>query len=248
MRIKQIVVAGMALAMLAGCGNDTTNESINDRGLDQVENVRYQPGAQDMNSFPDGDRGLDNGGEQNRQFNTTADDRSGGFFEDGRVDEYDRGTRRDQGTNRQSQQNNQSQGSQLARNESDNRQGNRQNRSPNHHQYEVSEDIADRVTSEVDEVENAYVLTMGDNAYVACHLNRGTDSTENELSDQLEREVTRAVKDSNNSIDNVYVSSNPDFIDLTSNYMRDIDRGEPIEGFVDQFTEMIERLFPTQSR
>ena len=248
MRIKQIVVAGMALAMLAGCGNNTTNESINDRGLDQVENVRYQPGGQDMNSFPDGDRGLDTGGEQNRQFNTTTEDRSVGFFEDGQVDEYDRGTRRDQGTNRQSQQNSQSQGSQLARNYPENRQGNRQNRSHNNGQYDVSEDIANRVTSEVDEVENAYVLTMGDNAYVACHLNRGTDSTENELSDQLEREVTRAVKDSDNSIDNVYVSSNPDFIDLTSNYMRDIDRGEPIEGFVDQFTEMIERLFPTQSR
>ena len=27
-----------------------------------------------------------------------------------------------------------------------------------------------------------------------------------------------------------------------------VDRGEPIEGFFDQFTEMIERVFPTRNR
>src|SRR5699024_10206308 len=104
--------------------------------------------------------------------------------------------------------------------------------------YDVADEIADRVTSEVDDIERAYVLTMGNNAYVACQLdNDNREARNDDVSDKLERAVTDAVQDADKDIDNVFVSSNPDFIDLTSNYMRDIDRGEPIEGFFDQFTE-----------
>jgi len=42
----------------------------------------------------------------------------------------------------------------------------------------------------------------------------------------------------------VYVSTNPDFFDLTNGYIDDVNRGEPVEGFFDQFSNMIERLFP----
>ena len=124
-----------------------------------------------------------------------------------------------------------------------------QNHSNQGGEYRVAEQIADDVTSEVNEIDSAYVLTMGNNAYVACQLDNSRESKQNnDLSDKLEKQVTQAVKNSDNQIENVYVSSNPDFIDLTSNYMRDLDRGEPIEGFFDQFTEMIERVFPTRNR
>jgi len=218
MRIKHILVTGVALATLFGCG--TNNESLNDRGLNNVENVRNHPTQrenyqQDVREYPNASDGA---WDQNRRDPNNID-QSG--MTDDRTDYNEsrhRGDMLEDGRRHDGEEN-----------------------------YDVADEIADRVTSEVDDIERAYVLTMGNNAYVACQLdNDNREARNDDVSDKLEREVTDAVQDADKDIDNVFVSSNPDFIDLTSNYMRDIDRGEPIEGFFDQFTEMIERIFPTR--
>lgn len=110
--------------------------------------------------------------------------------------------------------------------------------------YDVAEEAADRITSEVDSIDRAYVLTTGRNAYVAAELNEGNTGRNGELSNDIEREVEEAVKSELNDIENVYVSTNPDFVNLSTNYMDDVNRGEPIEGFFDQMGEMIQRVFP----
>lgn len=240
MRMKQLVVTGMALMSLFGCGNNTANESMDERGWDHIENVRNQPGGQGlndqgMNQYPGNRPGINNQSDQNRMIDGTRREQPGRFMKDGRIEDDMQRSNRDLNMSQRWKNRSGEQGNQ----QKSNQQG----------QYLVDEQIADHVSSEVDEIDGAYVLTMGDNAYVACHLdNDQASSREDDLSDEVEKKVTRAVKDSNNKIDNVFVSSNPDFVDLTSNYMRDIDSGEPIEGFVDQFTEMIERVFPTRSR
>lgn len=222
MRIKHMIITGMALTTLFGCGTNNT-ESMDNRQLDPIENVRNQHGQRgiygdDLNQFPDDQRNrMDQRPDiNNNQLGQNRNDSSdGNMLEDGQI----------------------------------NRDDHLQGRSNQEGEYRVAERIADQVTSEVDEIDSAYVLTMGDNAYVACQLDNDHESNQNnDLSDKLEKKVTQAVKDSDNQIENVYVSSNPDFIDLTSNYMRDLERGEPIEGFFDQFTEMIERVFPTRNR
>ena len=222
MRIKQTIITAMALTTLFGCGTNNT-ESMDNRQLDRVENVRHQSGQRemygdDLNQFPDDQRNrMDQRPDINKnQLGENRNDSPGrNMLEDGQV----------------------------------NRDNHLQDRSNQEGEYRVAERIADQVTSEVAEIDRAYVLTMGNNAYVACQIDNDRELNENnDMSDKLEKEVTQAVKDADNKIDHVFVSSNPDFIDLTSNYMRDVDRGEPIEGFFDQFTEMIERVFPTRDR
>lgn len=222
MRIKQMIITAMALTTLFGCGTNNT-ESMDNRQLDRVENVRHQSGQRemygdDLNQFPDDQRNrMDQRPDINKnQLGENRNDSPGrNMLEDGQVS----------------------------------RDNHLQDRSNQEGEYRVAERIADQVTSEVAEIDRAYVLTMGNNAYVACQIDNDRELNENnDLSDKLEKEVTQAVKDADNKIDHVFVSSNPDFIDLTSNYMRDVDRGEPIEGFFDQFTEMIERVFPTRDR
>lgn len=116
-------------------------------------------------------------------------------------------------------------------------------------QYQVADRIAEQVNQNVDEIDQAYVLTMGDTAYVACEIdNNEQTANQDDLADDIEQKVTEAVQDADQDIENVFVSSNPDFVNLTSNYMRDVDRGRPVEGFFDQFGEMIDRIFPGMNR
>ena len=74
--------------------------------------------------------------------------------------------------------------------------------------------------------------------------NGNTDRFDDQLSDDVKKEISDIVQSVDNDIDNVYVTTNPDFFDLTNNYADDINQGEPVEGFFDQIGNAIERLFP----
>ncbi|WP_186579300.1 YhcN/YlaJ family sporulation lipoprotein [Aquibacillus kalidii] len=108
--------------------------------------------------------------------------------------------------------------------------------------FEIADRAADRITEQVKQVDRAYVLTTENNAYVATQLTNNTDEISNEVKDS----VSRAVKSVDPGIENVYVSTNPDFVDLTNNYVNDAENGEPVEGFFDQMGQMIERIFPNR--
>ncbi|GGF16491.1 lipoprotein YhcN [Halobacillus andaensis] len=111
--------------------------------------------------------------------------------------------------------------------------------------YQVAERAADRITKDVEGIEDAYVLKTRDNAYVAAVLDNENGESD-EVSDETEKQITDIVKDTDQDIDNVYISTNPDFVDLTNNYVNDADEGEPVEGFFRQFGEMVDRIFPDQ--
>lgn len=171
--------------------------------------------------------------------------------------------------------------------------------------YDVSNEAADRIVEEVDEIGQAYVLTSKKNAYVAATL-RGSDrssddrrdkkdrnrqdnmtndragddkvraddrskgerpstgdAAENrhrdeikdrdnnrgdEITDDVKKKITDIVKDTDKNIDKVYVSTSPDFFDLTNDFANDVEDGQPIEGFFDQIGNMIERVFPQNKR
>lgn len=167
----------------------------------------------------------------------------------------------------------------------------RTERARDHNRYDVAKEAADRITSELREVNQAYVLTTNNNAYVAVILDndqrkstgertdRREDRTErreninrdrsrtridgdrrgradndlsdrifigrdDDISDDLKHDIAQIVRSVDNRIDNVYVSSNPDFVDLTNNYIDDVNAGRPIRGFFDEMSNMIERIFP----
>lgn len=72
-------------------------------------------------------------------------------------------------------------------------------------------------------------------------LNR---SSRNELTSDIKDKIAHAVKSVDENIDNVYISVNPDFYDRMNTYSRDIRNGRPVSGFMDEFSDIIRRVFP----
>ena len=100
------------------------------------------------------------------------------------------------------------------------------------------EDAAAKVET-VEGVEVATVLLTDENAYVAAELAEGTDETED-----LKTKIRDQVKEIKPEIGNVYVSADPDFAKELSDYGNRIDEGEPVEGFFDEFSDAMKRMFP----
>ncbi|RWZ55344.1 YhcN/YlaJ family sporulation lipoprotein [Halobacillus fulvus] len=107
--------------------------------------------------------------------------------------------------------------------------------------YHVAKVAADRIEKNVDGIDEAYVLKTRDNAYVAAILN---NNDSDEISNEVEKAITKQVKSADQDIDNVYISTNPDFVDLTNNYVNDVENGQPVRGFFREFGQMVDRVFP----
>ncbi|CAH2714319.1 hypothetical protein BACCIP111895_01480 [Neobacillus rhizosphaerae] len=105
----------------------------------------------------------------------------------------------------------------------------------------VADEAADRV-ADLPEVDRANIIVTDNNAYVAAKLDR---SSRNELTSDIEKKISQKVKSVDKDIDNVYVSTNPDFYDRMNTYAGDIRNGKPISGFFNQFSETVRRIFPT---
>ena len=102
----------------------------------------------------------------------------------------------------------------------------------------VADRVADKLVS-MREIDRANVIVTDNNAYIGARLTNGRNLTRN-----LERKISNEVKDVDRDIDNVYVSVNPDFYNRMTNYSNDIRNGRPIEGFFDEFTQTVRRVFP----
>lgn len=80
------------------------------------------------------------------------------------------------------------------------------------------------------------------------HMANRRDVEGHEVTDDVKNKIADIVQDIDNDIDNVYVSTSPDFFDLADNYSTDMDDGKPIRGFFDQIGNTIERIFPQNKR
>jgi YhcN/YlaJ family sporulation lipoprotein len=105
----------------------------------------------------------------------------------------------------------------------------------------VSEDISKRVEA-LKEVSNANVIVTENNAYVGAVLK---DGGERDISNDLKERVADAVRGADPSVDQVYVSANPDFVQRMDGYAKDIENGKPVEGFAEEFRELVTRIFPS---
>lgn len=221
MKIKTIGFALMATAALVGCQNqDDNNDAAGDPNENNVEQTRFNDGDGNATNIDD---------RNNRQdFDMNGDDND------------NRGDNNGNGKN----------------------------------EYDVSEKAADKVTDKVKGIDSAYVVTTENNAYVAVDFdtddnddnNNNVNNTNNgttgatdgkngttgnnnqdngdQLTDDIKQKVSDTVKSVDKDIDNVYVSTNPDFLDSVKNFADQADNGEPIEGLFDQMGNMIERVFP----
>ena len=105
---------------------------------------------------------------------------------------------------------------------------------------ETADEAADKIT-ELTDVDSATVLVTNHNAYVAVVLK---DTTMKEATKELEDKIAEEVRSSNSAIENVYVSLNPDFVERMTGYREKVNAGEPVEGFFDEFSEAMKRVFP----
>jgi YhcN/YlaJ family sporulation lipoprotein len=105
----------------------------------------------------------------------------------------------------------------------------------------VSEEISNRVEA-LKEVGNANVIVTENNAYVGAVLK---DGGEKDISNDLKERVADAVREADPSVDQVYVSANPDFVQRMDGYANDIENGKPVEGFAEEFRELVTRIFPS---
>ncbi len=238
MKWKILSILLAAVFVLGACQADNDDPQNNNNGDDNVEQTRYE-----------GDRDADNRFDRNND-----------------VNEFNNGNRT---------------------RDTDNPGNNRNNTNNGENQYELADEAADRISEEVDGVNNAYVMKTDNNAYVAARLdndnnvrnnnnvrndnnirnnndtadnNNYTNNNNNnnatninrdrgqEVTDDVKKEITRIVKSVDSDVDNVYVSTNPDFFDLAGNYADDVDSGKPIRGLFDQMGNMIERVFPQNKR
>src|SRR5699024_5243995 len=87
--------------------------------------------------------------------------------------------------------------------------------------------------------------------------NRGTDGNTNrsdhnrnvyhdgdDLTEDVKNQIADIVQSVDRDINNVYVTTSPDFVNLSEQYSTDLDEGRPVRGFFDQIGNAIERIFP----
>ncbi|WP_257351956.1 YhcN/YlaJ family sporulation lipoprotein [Pseudalkalibacillus decolorationis] len=121
--------------------------------------------------------------------------------------------------------------------------GNNANNGANgNNRYEVADKAANKVEA-LPEVGDATVLVTDENAYVAAQLQ---NNKEGEVTQEMEKKISDQVKSVDPDVNNVYVSTNPDFLDRVNNYVSKVDEGKPVEGLGEEIGEAIRRVFPNQ--
>jgi YhcN/YlaJ family sporulation lipoprotein len=114
------------------------------------------------------------------------------------------------------------------------------NNDNNQTRLEVADKAADRI-AKLDEVETANVIVANRNAYVAVVLQNGANG---EVTDRLEKKIADQVRATDRDIRDVFVSSNPDFVNRMEDYGSRINEGDPVTGLFEEFTETVRRVFP----
>ena len=106
----------------------------------------------------------------------------------------------------------------------------------------MADKAAEKIVS-MREVDQANVIVTDNNAYVAAKL---ANHNGNRLEKDIENKISDVVKSTDQNIDHVYVSVNPDFYERTTSYANDIRNGRPVAGFFDEFNTLVRRIFPTE--
>lgn len=120
-------------------------------------------------------------------------------------------------------------------------QGTKMQEVPNkvENRFDIAKAAADRITR-LTGVKQANVLVTKYNAYVAAVVNIPSNQMPKALEDQIAKEV----RVTDPTIKNVYVSTNPEFVDRVNQYVEDVRQGRPVAGFFDELNQVIQRIFP----
>ena len=221
-----MVTATLSTLLLAGCGTDNANDTAMRNQDNTLRNVNYNPN--NNNGYPNQNNnyGYPNG---NDNVINRADRNNNGINID------DRNNNRDHITNRNNNDG-------INVNNQNNNRMNVNNRNDNQNRMAVADKAAEKIVS-MREIDQANVIVTDNNAYVAAKL---ANHNGNRLEKDIENKISDVVKSTDQNIDNVYVSVNPDFYERTTSYANDIRNGRPIAGFFDEFNTLVRRIFPTE--
>ncbi|MFB5663986.1 YhcN/YlaJ family sporulation lipoprotein [Alteribacillus sp. HJP-4] len=114
------------------------------------------------------------------------------------------------------------------------------NDNENQTHMEVADEAAEKAT-DLEEVRVAYVIVANKTAYAAVELE---EEPEEEIGEDVKQKISEEVKSTDDNIENVLVSANPDFVDRMTNYADKIENGQPVEGLFEEFNKMVQRVFP----
>jgi len=90
------------------------------------------------------------------------------------------------------------------------------------------------------EVQSATVITTRGKAYTAVVLENGdTDG----VPDDMQMKISEQIRSTDDTISEVYVSTNPDFVVRMTDYSEQLESGRPITGLAEDFNGTIEKVF-----
>ncbi|MGM0883914.1 MAG: YhcN/YlaJ family sporulation lipoprotein [Bacillota bacterium] len=121
----------------------------------------------------------------------------------------------------------------------DNRRAGRDGVGTLDNRIEIADKAAEKITN-LKGVNQANVLVTRRNAYVAAVL----DTDQQKLTKNIEDQIANQVRKVDPDIQNVYVSTNPEFVERINGYVGDVQEGRPVTGFMEQFNEIAARIFP----
>jgi spore cortex protein len=91
------------------------------------------------------------------------------------------------------------------------------------------------------EVQSATVITTHRKAYAAVVLENGdTDG----VPEDVRMKISEQIKSTDDTISEVYVSTNPDFVVRMKDYSEQLESGRPITGLAENFNATVEKVFP----
>ncbi len=112
---------------------------------------------------------------------------------------------------------------------------------------EVSDRVADKITA-MPGIDSAFVMMTDRNAYVAVTQDHKAMGSNNmNLTDALKDKIADQVRGLSPSVENVYVSADPDFTSRMQGYANEVRQGQPIQDFIAEFNALVERIFPAAS-
>ncbi|WP_425446973.1 YhcN/YlaJ family sporulation lipoprotein [Dethiothermospora halolimnae] len=100
--------------------------------------------------------------------------------------------------------------------------------------------IANKITT-MDNVDRATVIITGDTALVGVDMNGNTTGN---MTTTVENDIKKMVKNTDNQIDNVSVTTDPDLFDRLDNIYESTRNGRPVSGFADEIEEIMRRITP----
>jgi YhcN/YlaJ family sporulation lipoprotein len=105
-------------------------------------------------------------------------------------------------------------------------------------------DEAEENVQNLDEVKSANIIVSNRNAYVGVVMD---DDFHGELYPYLEDQIAQQIRDADASIQNVYISSHPDFVRQMNHYRDQLQNGRK-DGMNGGFNEMVHRFFNHHAR